>query len=286
MSKYHNTAPFKFVILSVATLGFYELYWCYKCWSYIKDEDRESIRPFWRAFFAPIWTYALFKEVYKGGKTSLGVAVFVSYFMLQALWKLPDPYWLLSFLTIIPLLPVVIKVNQINKNEDGPRSPTYWRFGWKHWLISLLGIPVFAFSVFSSLNIMPSTQVISGELLSGDNMSFFKEIDACRDGEEIYYFYSAGIFSIKENGNFFTNRRVVSYWESPEDESYYLESATYEEIENIQINYTSSFLEDTEIIISKVDGNEFSLYISGEGQRDKIFVKKLMKYWRAQQGGI
>jgi len=116
--------------------------------------------------------------------------------------------------------------------------------------------------------------------------SFFKEIDACRDGEEIYYFYSAGIFSIKEDGNFFTNRRVVSYWESPEDESYYLESATYEEIENIQINYTSSFLEDTEIIISKIDGNEFSLYISGEGQRDKIFVKKLMKYWRAQQGGI
>ena len=58
------------------------------------------------------------------------------------------------------------------------------------------------------------------------------------------------------------------------------------EIENIQINYTSSFLEDTEIIISKIDGNEFSLYISGEGQRDKIFVKNLMKYWRAQQGGI
>ena len=168
MTKYHNTAPLKFVILSVATLGFYELYWCYKCWSYIKDEGRESIRPFWRAFFAPFWTYALFKEVYKGEKTSLGVAVFVSYFILQVLWELPDPYLLLSFLTIIPLLPVVIKVNKINKNEDGPRSPTYWRFGWKHWLISLLGIPVFAFSVFSSLNIIPSTQVISGD--SGNDL--------------------------------------------------------------------------------------------------------------------
>jgi len=68
MTKYHHTAPLKFVILSMATLGIYELYWCYKCWCYIKGEGRKSIHSFWRAFFAPILDLRSFQGGIKKGK--------------------------------------------------------------------------------------------------------------------------------------------------------------------------------------------------------------------------
>ena len=52
-------ATHKFLILSICSFSIYELYWCYKNWQRIQDATGESIDPFWRAFFAPLWVFSL-----------------------------------------------------------------------------------------------------------------------------------------------------------------------------------------------------------------------------------
>lgn len=53
--------------MSVATFGFYKLYWFYKNWQFIKQDSGEDIMPFWRAFFNLFWVYSCFTYI---GKSS------------------------------------------------------------------------------------------------------------------------------------------------------------------------------------------------------------------------
>ncbi len=48
-------ATHKFIVLSVCSLGIYELYWCYQNWKRLKQASGERLSPFWRAVFAPLW---------------------------------------------------------------------------------------------------------------------------------------------------------------------------------------------------------------------------------------
>jgi len=42
----------KLAVMSICTLGMYDLYWFYKNWGLVKDRNNLEIKPFWRAFFA------------------------------------------------------------------------------------------------------------------------------------------------------------------------------------------------------------------------------------------
>ncbi|MGH7577402.1 MAG: hypothetical protein ACREM1_20010 [Longimicrobiales bacterium] len=55
----------KFVAMSACTVGLYDLYWFYKNWQRVRDRSGESLSPFWRAFFAPLWSFSLFRRVHQ-----------------------------------------------------------------------------------------------------------------------------------------------------------------------------------------------------------------------------
>ncbi len=44
----------KLIILSICTIGIYEVYWFYKNWEIIKQREYSKISPFWRAIFSAI----------------------------------------------------------------------------------------------------------------------------------------------------------------------------------------------------------------------------------------
>lgn len=277
--KYHHISPWKFVALSVLTFGIYELYWCYKCWKYIRAEENLRISPFWRAFFTPLWVYSLSKRIYLGDKKLLGISLAVTYFILSVLWKLPDPYWLLSAFTFVPLLPLVLAVDSLNR-RDGIIGLHYRKIGLKLALFCCLCAPIAVFSFLSSLSIIPSTQVIGGERLYSFHEDFFGSIGALNEDEEVLYFYSAGFLSYKEDGNFFTDKRVVSYWTDPSLGDIYVDQANYSEIESIDTDFTDSYLEDSIITITRKDETQFSLYVSNELGRDHVFYEVLERRWR------
>src|SRR5579863_5993031 len=93
---YFTIGAWKFSLMSIATGGIYELYWFYRNWRLLRDRDDPQISPFWRAFFAPLWTFSMgfrFTDEAKGRNITLTLPVVVLgiiYFVLRALWRLPD----------------------------------------------------------------------------------------------------------------------------------------------------------------------------------------------------
>ncbi len=113
----------KFVAMSIFTFGIYPIYWSYKNWQRIKARSREDISPFWRAFFAPFFGFALFERVHEAAERKrlapgwssgfLGVL----FFLLNITWRLPDPWWTISLLAFAPMVPVVRTIEQLHASE-------------------------------------------------------------------------------------------------------------------------------------------------------------------------
>jgi len=123
----------KFTVMSLCTFGLYELYWAYKHWDAVRRREHEDLSPFWRAFFAPLWGFSLLPRIQRLTGT-LGVpaawsgsGLALGYFLLHITWRLPDPFWLASLLSFLPLLVAQRSVNQLNAATvpDAPRNDSY-----------------------------------------------------------------------------------------------------------------------------------------------------------------
>jgi len=141
---FFTTSTVKLVVMSICTWGLYELYWFYKNWDLIEERTEQTILPFWRAFFAPLWAYSCFKHIKISanennvpGSLCIGLLAIV-YLILQALWKLPDPYWYVSFTSIAVLIPVNSVALNINRHliSDFKNNETF--SGW-NWVAVVLG---------------------------------------------------------------------------------------------------------------------------------------------------
>lgn len=145
----------KFFLMSACTIGIYELYWFYKNWVLIKARANKGIMPFWRAFFAPLWAYSCFKYV-KLAANEKGVPapsliglLALFYFILQSLWRLPNPYWLASILSFVPLLPMNAAALEINKKIGAIGSENSKFTPW-NWVALVGGGLLLAFAIIGS----------------------------------------------------------------------------------------------------------------------------------------
>lgn len=278
---YHHVALWKFTIFSLCSLGLYDLYWFYKNWEAIRKRDNSSIYPFWRTVFSLFWCYPLAKDVAgkKGANPAIPVLVAISYVALTVTYKLPDPYWIPCVFSFVPLLLIVRQIDQINRGL-GIRANYYARFKIRHFFGCFVGALFLAFAITASFNLIPSSQVVSGERLLKRHLSFLNEARIVNDAESVLYFYSTGLFSVEDEGNLITNRRVISYERDPESGELLVYDAAYKNIADIEVTYSESFLDDTLIRIETTDEYEFHLVVSAEEKGDKRFVNKLMDLWK------
>lgn len=116
---YFPVSTTKLVVMTLCTFGLYEVYWFYKNWSLIKKRDAVEIMPFWRAFFSIFFCHGCFKHI-QTTADKLGVKSFsaegmaAGWVIASLLWRLPDPFWLVSMCALLFLLPVQNTVNEIN----------------------------------------------------------------------------------------------------------------------------------------------------------------------------
>lgn len=122
-------ATHKFVVLSIFSFGVYELYWFFQNWKRIKTASGEALSPFWRAFFAPLWSFSLFRRV-RDRAVEAEVAAAWSpgilgalYLILCILWRLPDPWWLICYASFLPMLPVQQTATQVNRRSLATEDP-------------------------------------------------------------------------------------------------------------------------------------------------------------------
>jgi hypothetical protein len=133
----------KLAVLSVCSLGIYEMYWFYKNWQIVRARERSDISPLWRAGLGFIFCYAMFKRVREydaqtGGSAALPAgALAAGWIVVTCLWQLPDRYSLAANLSCLFMLPVQAAANRINGIAD-PRDRNT-RFTLWNWLTVALG---------------------------------------------------------------------------------------------------------------------------------------------------
>lgn len=280
---FYPTSRAKFIFLSIVTFGLYELYWCYKCWKFVQQNGRPEISPFWRGFLAPLWLYSLQKAINPDTPKNRIMLIAGAYFILNLIAQLPDPYWWLSFFSFVPMLSVVSVVNSLNADPQVRRSSNYSRFGLKHVAVSIACSALLAITFLPEIGLMPPTYVVDGAKISQSHRQFMTELDVFSEDEELILLYSLGIFSFKEDGNFFTDKRVGCYWESYFEEGYEAESAFFEDIKDIAVEYSDSEWIDTSLTVLRHDDTEFMLSVSTEKGLDRDFVDQVLERWRAVQ---
>ena len=137
---YFSVGALKLALMSLTTFGLYELYWFYRNWRFIRWREKSHISPFWRAFFGVLWTFSLgnrFRDDAKAQNISVTlpvVALGILYLILSLTSSLPDPYWLLSLLSFLPLLPFDYAARRLTGNGQlvEPTAGRYsgWNIAW------------------------------------------------------------------------------------------------------------------------------------------------------------
>lgn len=138
----------KLVVMSFCTFGLYEIYWFYKNWSLISQHEDENIMPVLRTFFASVFCYSLFTRIQETAEAqelpiSLSPGFLAcGWIILTLLWRLPDPYWMVTLLAVFFLLPVQSAVNGINRSVNPQHDPNSHFSRWNI-AIAVIGVIIF-----------------------------------------------------------------------------------------------------------------------------------------------
>ncbi|MEP1231312.1 MAG: hypothetical protein ABJG88_11605, partial [Litorimonas sp.] len=165
---FHPVPLPKFILLSVVTLGHFQIYWLYKNWQWIKTVQKDDIWPVARALFASIMNFALFPRIAAEGDAEnrykwfsalsipLAILYFASGVLDRVILRIPTlPDWLsaLSMVSVLVLIPVAMQVNKYNTGRE-EFVALNGRFTWTTWLLIAVYLPLAAVSWFGVILII------------------------------------------------------------------------------------------------------------------------------------
>lgn len=113
-------------------------------------------------------------------------------------------------------------------------------------------------------------KIETNQTLDKDDIEYIKSLNLLTDGENVYQFYSE--YKKDVAGNFFTNRRVATYWiderNSKKNEINY---AYYNEIEKIDTIYNAGVTHTPYILVTKIDGTTFKVSVDSDRKEIRAF---------------
>jgi len=135
-SAYFPVSLLKLGVMCLATFNIYQIYWSYKNWKNAQRLANSNANAPIRAFFYGLTSYWLFRHIGDHAKSAepglslpagpLALAVLA----LALAANLPDPYWLLTLLGFLPLLPVQAAVIRVNVQRAPDADPNARFSGW------------------------------------------------------------------------------------------------------------------------------------------------------------
>ncbi|CAM5195259.1 hypothetical protein [Alishewanella longhuensis] len=161
------------------------------------------------------------------------------------------------------------------ENPEYRGAPSWYYF---------VGIPVglcfmllLGFGALTMTGLVPATEVLSGEKVPASHVEILVEQNIIESDEKIAYFYSAGLFSILEDGNLLTDRRVVSYFKNKDGELEVYE-LLLPDVRSIELVQQGSYFSDSVYQVNSYDDDAwFQVLLSTESQGDIQFVEGLRK---------
>lgn len=127
----------KLVLLSISTLGLYEVWWHYVNWCRVRANGEHDIRPAWRAVFCGLWCYPLLSNIRSAAReqeldTWLPAGpLTIVWLITLSLWRLPGIYGMASLFSVLWLLPAQIAANRINAKIAPGHDPNRRFRGWE-----------------------------------------------------------------------------------------------------------------------------------------------------------
>jgi hypothetical protein len=257
----------KFVLLSVLTYGAYEIVWFFRNWRYVRDATGAEIRPWARALFAPLWYHRLLQTL---GVPRVALLA-ASYLLITATWRLPDPWWLVSSLSVLSLVPAVATINRLN-GKGARFAPTY---GWRRRSIVVATLGALALPISYAGAVGPSTALVAGAEMRGSHVEYLATVGMLAPDEEVLFFYSSGFWSIRGGGVFASNLGVTSYWIDPVSEELTVAFLAYGQIADVETNPSTTWFEDTIVRLTNDEGDWMAFTVSAEGGGDAIFLEEI-----------
>lgn len=136
----------KFAILSFVSFGIYTIWWMYKTWKYFKEKDNLDIHPALRAIFSVFFFHSLLEKIktfalsHDIKDSYQSVLLFIVYLVLSFAGNLPDPYWLLSVLSFLPLMPAYSLFNKTILSSNEYNAIKQSGFNKRQWVILIVGL--------------------------------------------------------------------------------------------------------------------------------------------------
>jgi hypothetical protein len=160
-STFWYTSKVKLAVMSIVTLGIYELFWMYTNWQFVKDYRQKKMLPFWRAVFSIIWIYPLFKEIQAIGRERGATTTFpagllaLGYILIPILLEVttnsvPHLHWvgMFSSLAFLFLFPVQGYINNLNSESETPINS---KFSIVNWIAICIGGSIICFLTYADL---------------------------------------------------------------------------------------------------------------------------------------
>jgi hypothetical protein len=125
----------KLFVMSTVTFGLYEIYWFYKNWRLVKNQEGTNIVPALRAIFCVFFCYWLFERIEGDADEQKTVSIHASvltagWIIMNLLWRLPEPYLLIGLTQPLFLLPAQRAVNALNQKLVPGHSPNNHFSAW------------------------------------------------------------------------------------------------------------------------------------------------------------
>ncbi|MGB0583349.1 MAG: HEAT repeat domain-containing protein, partial [Limisphaerales bacterium] len=121
------------------------------------------------------------------------------------------------------------------------------------------------------------THVVSGDQVKSNQLRIIKKLGLLEEGETIQWFYTDGVFSIREGMYFLTEERLVMYSTEYEPHNY---ATKLEDIVKVELDKNESFFIDGYIEVAMVDGEAWSIPISSERGGDEKFFQYIKERHR------
>ncbi|WP_431244687.1 hypothetical protein ACQ9BO_10710 [Flavobacterium sp. P21] len=125
-------------------------------------------------------------------------------------------------------------------------------------------------------------KIENNKSLNQEDIKYIQNLNILDQNEVIIKFYSE--FKKEFAGNFFTNKRVATYWiDKRNSEKNIIDFAFYPSISKIDTVYNAGVTYCPYALITKKDGSSFKISVEGDKQEIKSFFEDLLREWHKRR---
>ena len=109
-------------------------------------------------------------------------------------------------------------------------------------------------------------------------IGYIRSLNLLSEKEVVESFYSTSTF--KQSGNFFTNKRIASYWIDRDKSKNSINYAFYKDVVSIKPVYKVGITYCPYILVRCSKGRAFRVYVDGDEKTIKSFFNEAVDAWR------